>query len=135
MREFFRKIKLPLFIILIIIAVLFILTCVVYSNKKTISYVIEGKKYHLLVAKTPAEWEKGLMDIYQKENYDGMMFVFPEKSKQNFWNKNTYLDLDIYWIDDDSIVGKSFLPSIDKTKEIAQVTSPQEVNKVVEIIR
>ena len=37
-----------------------------------------------------------------------MIFIFPDKERQTFWNKNTYLDLDIYWMNDDKVVGKSF---------------------------
>lgn len=66
---------------------------------------------------------------------DGMIFIFPEKDYRTFWNKNTYLDLDIYWIDDNKVVGKDYLPSILKSKEIVTVKSRVEVNKVVEIIR
>jgi hypothetical protein len=45
------------------------------------------------------------------------------------------LDLDVYWLDGDRIVGKDFLPSIEKTKKIFTVTSPKKVDRVVEIIR
>ena len=66
---------------------------------------------------------------------DGMIFIFPEKEYRTFWNKNTYLDLDIYWLDNDSVVGKDYLPNILKTKKIFTVDSGKEVNKVVEIVR
>ena len=65
---------------------------------------------------------------------DGMIFIFPNKQVQSFWNKNTYLDLNVYWLNDDKIVGKSFLPSILKSKETVVVKSPDKVNRVVEII-
>lgn len=66
---------------------------------------------------------------------DGMIFLFPDKQVRSFWNKNTHLDLDIYWMNDKEIVGKSFLPSILKSKEIVVVKSVGEVNKVVEIVK
>lgn len=75
------------------------------------------------------------MSVRKLDNADGMIFIFPDKQTRIFWNKNTHLDLDVYWIEDNEIVGKDYLPSIDKSKEVVVVQSKVEVNKVVEIIR
>ena len=102
---------------------------------ETRELVLENKKYCLLVADIAAEWEKGLMYYRVKPaGVDGMIFIFPNKKIQTFWNKNTYLDLKIYWMDDEKIVAKVELPSINKTKNVYSVTSPAIVNKVIEII-
>ncbi|GIW65516.1 MAG: hypothetical protein KatS3mg094_035 [Candidatus Parcubacteria bacterium] len=105
-----------------------------------INYNLEGKNYKLLIANEPLEWSRGLMFVKKtlnnKENkFDGMIFIFPDKQTRSFWNKNTFVDLDIYWLDDNKIVGKDFLPSIEKTKEIYTLISPAPVNKVIEIIK
>jgi len=108
------------------------------KSQKLISYSLEGKTYKLIIAKTPLEHQKGLMFYRDKKDLkgaDGMIFIFPDKNYRTFWNKNTFLDLDVYWIDGDRIVGKDFLPSIEKTKEILTINSPKPVNKVVEIVR
>jgi uncharacterized protein len=108
------------------------------KSQKLISYSLEGKTYKLLPAKTPLEHQKGLMfyrDKKELKGADGMIFIFSDKNYRTFWNKNTFLDLDVYWLDGDRIVGKDFLPSIEKTKEIFSVTSPKKVDIVVEIIR
>jgi uncharacterized membrane protein (UPF0127 family) len=108
------------------------------KSQKLISYSLEGKTYKLLPAKTPLDHQKGLMfyrDKKELKGADGMIFIFPDKNYRTFWNKNTFLDLDVYWIDGDRIVGKDFLPSIEKTKEIFTINSPKPVNKVVEIVR
>jgi len=108
------------------------------KSQKLISYSLEGKTYKLLPAKTPLEHQKGLMFYRSKKELkgaDGMIFIFSNKNYRTFWNKNTFLDLDVYWIDGDRIVGKDFLPSIEKTKEILIINSPKPVNKVVEIVR
>jgi len=84
------------------------------------------------------QWEKGLMNYKNKDELngaDGMIFVFLDKKQRYFWNKNTYLDLDVYWLDDNRIVGKSYLPSYDKTRKIIFVRSPVPVDKVIEIVR
>lgn len=107
------------------------------ENKKIITYQLNGKKYQLLKAITPQEWQKGLMFYKSKKELkgaDGMIFIFPDNQVRSFWNINTYLDLDVYWLNDDNIVGKSYLPSIEKSKKIIIISSPKKVNKVVELV-
>lgn len=107
---------------------------VLLSNKKnTISYVLNNRKYELLTAATPQEWEKGLMFYRKLDGADGMMFIFPDKKVRNFWNKNTFMDLRLYWLDGDTVIGESFLPSVEKNKETVIVSSPGKANKVIEL--
>ena len=106
-------------------------------NTKATIYQVNDKNYCLLTASNQEQWEKGLMFYKNKQELkgtDGMIFIFPDKQIRSFWNKNTYLDLDVYWFEDNKIVGKSFLPSILKSKETIVVKSPDKVNRVVEII-
>jgi hypothetical protein len=98
-------------------------------------YKLNNKNYLLKIAKTPEEWERGLMFVKKPVNYDGMIFIFPDKQIRSFWNKNTFVDLEIYWLDDDKIIGKDELESIEKTKIIKIIKSPTYVNKVIEIIK
>lgn len=96
--------------------------------------VIEGKSYHLLLADTPEKQELGLMYVTTLEGYDGMLFTFPTLSVKSFWNKNTLVDLQIYWMNDYEIVGTEILPSIYKTGSIKTITSPGPANTVVELL-
>jgi hypothetical protein len=105
------------------------------SNNQAKIYLIENKNFCLLTANNQEQWEKGLMFYKKPVNFDGMIFIFPEKEIKSFWNKNTYLDLDIYWMDGKKVVSKSYLPSILKSKTIITVESQKEVDRVVEIIR
>lgn len=104
-----------------------------FKEFEKIDYKLENKNLKLLVADSSEKWQRGLMYFRKLENADGMIFIFPDKVKRYFWNKNTFMDLNLYWIDDDKVAGKSFLPSIEKSKEIVTVDSPKEVNKVIEI--
>ncbi|NTU73871.1 DUF192 domain-containing protein [Candidatus Roizmanbacteria bacterium] len=106
-----------------------------HKTENIISFNLEGKPLKLLVAKTPVEWEHGLMFVRDKKAADGMIFEFPTKEFRTFWNKNTLVNLDIYWLSGNMVVGKSELPSIGQTHEIVTVTSPQPVDRVVEVIR
>lgn len=101
----------------------------------TIELTINDKVYRLLLADYPEAWEQGLMHYRELPNADGMLFVFPIKDYHSFWNKNTFMDLDIYWVTEDTIVGTDFLPSIEKSRDIVNVVSPEPVNWVIEIVR
>jgi uncharacterized membrane protein (UPF0127 family) len=117
-----------------------VITCVRLKNflnpKFTVvEYILEGKKYKLYLSDEQKKWQRGLMYIKNLKDVDGMLFVFPEKTHTVFYNKNTYLDLDVYWINGDSVVGKGFLPSIKWSKKIVYLYSPCEVDKVVELVK
>lgn len=104
-----------------------------YEDFKMMNYKLQTTSYKLLVADTPAKWERGLMFFRKLDGVDGMIFIFPKKDYRTFWNKNTLMDLKLLWLDDDDFVGESFLPSIEKSKQIVIVNSPQPANKVIEL--
>jgi poly-gamma-glutamate synthesis protein (capsule biosynthesis protein) len=104
-------------------------------SERLVPYELDKKIYLLREAKTSEEWQKGLMFVKKPVDYDGMIFIFPDKQIRSFWNKNTFVDLEVYWLDDNKIIGKEELPSIIKTKTVKIITSPLPVNKVVEIIK
>ena len=127
----------------IITLILFIFALSIYllinnkqcSNKQAKKYLINSKNYCLLTASNQEQWEKGLMFYKKPVNFDGMIFISPNKETRSFWNKNTYLDLDLYWMNEDKIVGKSFLPSILKSENLVTISSEEEINRVVEIVK
>lgn len=51
------------------------------------------------VARTPEEREKGLMYRSDLPQGTGMLFVFPDEERRSFWMANTYIPLDIAYID------------------------------------
>lgn len=131
-------------IILVFIIGIFILSGIILLNKNKlkqdkykeftrINYNLENKNLRLLVADTPEKWGQGLMFFRKLKGVDGMIFIFPDKQKRTFWNKNTFMDLDLYWIDDNKVVGKSSLPSIEKSKKIITVESLKRIDKVIEL--
>ncbi len=106
-----------------------------WKDYKIIKYTLNEKQYKFLVADTSEKWVKGLMDVRKLDNLDGMIFIFPAPGVQSFWNENTYVDLDVYWIRDDKVIGKSYLPSIEKSKERVVINSEQAVDTVIELIK
>jgi len=103
-------------------------------SDRLIPFQIEDKIFLLREAKIPDEWQKGLMFVKKPVDYDGMIFIFPDKQIRTFWNKNTLVDLDVYWLDDDKIINKNKLESIEKTETIKTIQSVVPVNRVIEII-
>ncbi|MBV7529488.1 DUF192 domain-containing protein [Chitinophaga sp. sic0106] len=58
------------------------------------------RKIDIQLAETDPQREDGLM--YRKSMTDdqGMLFIFPDMEERSFWMKNTYISLDIIYIDD-----------------------------------
>ncbi len=92
------------------------------------------RECRLLVADTPEKHERGLMHRRSLVGYDGMVFLYKDKAVRHFWNKNTYLELYVYWIEGDKLVGKSYLPPEDKAGTVI-VSSPKPVDTVVELLK
>ncbi len=122
-----------IFIVVAIVAYFFLA-----NRSPFIKYELEGRTYQLMTAKTESERVKGLMDYRSKKDLkgaDGMIFIFPRKDYRQFWNQNTYLDLDVYWVDGKKVVGKDKLPSIEKSKDLVVIYSPEKVDRVIEIVK
>lgn len=132
------RLKMKKILLLVFVVSIFFLVFSLKEKPNFLSYKLNNKTYKLLTAKNSYEWEKGLMFYKSKKELkgaDGMIFIFPKKEIRSFWNENTYLDLDVYWIDGDKIIGKSYLPSILKSKEVVIVESSGKADKVIEIIK
>ena len=65
---------------------------------------IGNKKYNCQLAKTEEQRRKGLMDVEYLAPDEGMLFEFEEEGTQEFWMKNTPLELTQISINDDDEV-------------------------------
>lgn len=70
------------------------------------------------------------------QSIDGMLFVFPNKAKQNFWMKGMLFNLDICWLSNTIISScqrNVFAPQVDQTAQTLQIySSPLPANLVLE---
>ena len=53
------------------------------------------------IAETPYQLERGLMYVDHLPDDEGMLFKFPREQKLNFWGRNTFIPLDIAFLDND----------------------------------
>lgn len=73
----------------------------------------------LEVAQTPEKLARGLMYRGEMLRHYGMLFVFPEPARHSFWMKDTYLALDVAWLDERGFVQEvSRLFPLDTTKVV-----------------
>lgn len=67
---------------------------------------VVSKPFWLEVATTSSERSKGLMFRKQLAADRGMLFSFPYAKKQSFWMRNTFVSLDMLFVDSDwQVVG------------------------------
>ncbi|MEN3028341.1 MAG: DUF192 domain-containing protein [Aquificaceae bacterium] len=98
----------------------------------TLSYP-QVRQCKLLLAETPEKQARGLMGYRSLPGFDGMVFLYRERAVRRFWNKDTHLELDLYWIDRGRVVGRSYLPPVERAG-IVIVSSPGPVDRVVELL-
>jgi uncharacterized membrane protein (UPF0127 family) len=55
-------------------------------------------KINVEFAKTPEEWQKGLMNRSSLPKNSGMLFIFPDEKNRDFWMKNVLIPLDVIFI-------------------------------------
>ena len=68
------------------------------------------------VAGIPEQREKGLMDRDAVPDGTGMLFVFPRMEERSFWMRNTYVPLDIAFLDDSNqVAGIKQMAALDET--------------------
>ena len=99
------------------------------ENKNVVCF--EKKCFDVELARTLQEQEAGLMFRKELKKSQGMLFVFQTEDFYSFWMKNTFIPLDIIWIDkagtvvfiskDNKLCAENFCPTIRSDKKAMYV--------------
>lgn len=87
--------------------------------------------FNVWVADNPSRQEQGLMFVRDLEEHAGMMFVYPGSQRITMWMKNTYIPLDMLFLDSqgriDHIAPRATPLSLDI------ISAPRPANAVIEL--
>ncbi len=107
-----------------------------YDDIKSDEFAFKTAKgtheFTLKVAKASEHHSKGLMYVESLPEKEGMLFVNPKPAISTFWMKNTYIPLDIIFIDDSSKI-VHIHHNAKPLDELTLITSPYPVKYVVEL--
>lgn len=90
---------------ILFIAVIMIILVISCENKENaVQVCFSDTCVDVEVVDTPSQRARGLMYRESLAENEGMLFVFEKSDKYSFWMKNTYIPLDIIWIDEEKVV-------------------------------
>ncbi|MBO9151867.1 DUF192 domain-containing protein [Chitinophaga sp. GCM10012297] len=77
----------------------------VFKKEGSLSFISKAKgdtikTIDIEIAETDDERARGLMDRKSMLDSQGMLFIFAAPEEQSFWMKNTYISLDIMYVDE-----------------------------------
>ncbi|MFH0832785.1 MAG: DUF192 domain-containing protein [Candidatus Aenigmatarchaeota archaeon] len=76
----------------------------IISNKSVAIVHFSNNSVNAEIADTPAERTQGLMFRKSLDEDNGMLFIFESNGYYSFWMKNTYIPLDIIWINNNHVI-------------------------------
>jgi uncharacterized protein len=65
---------------------------------------LKGVELTVQIAESEDERQKGLMFVKSMPENDGMLFVWDEAAPRSFWMRNTYIPLDIVYLNEGKVV-------------------------------
>lgn len=99
---------------------------IIFDNKNNII-----SEFMVAKASSKEKQEYGLMNLKELPQNHGMIFIFNKTKLINMWMKNTYIPLDMLFIDENNIISKIEHNTTPNSLEI--ISSITEVSKVLEI--
>lgn len=91
----------------------------------------EQHKFHVELATDSVQQSRGLMYRTEMPQNVGMLFLFDSEAKRSFWMRNTYIPLDMIFIESDGRI--QHVHSMAKPQDDSHITSPGRFRAVLEI--
>ena len=101
------------------------IVCEITINKK------ENKKLYLEIADTEKKRSYGLMNREEIKPDNGMLFIWKNSKKRNFWMKNTLLNLDLFFINRKGTIIEIYRNA--KALDQKNISSNEKVSLVLEM--
>lgn len=98
------QVKKKQFIICVVVVFIAALLWKLFAPQYRYLQIINGQTINTIkveIADTPFKQTMGLMYRKSLPKDQGMLFVFNNSQRRFFWMKNTFISLDIVWIDED----------------------------------
>lgn len=118
---------------LIILATVFVFFIIIFyfpNNSRLINSVqIAGQNIKVDLALTEDEHIKGLSGKNKLEEDEGMLFVFEQIGKHNFWMKDMNFPIDIIWLGEDMKV--VYIKENAQPKTYPETFGPEILSKYV----
>lgn len=99
------KCRTPTLLLDLLLIILIIgMNSLVWSESYQYKVCFKDSCFDVGLAVTAQERERGLMFREKMGITEGMLFIFEEEDKHSFWMKNTFIPLDIIWVNRDKQV-------------------------------
>jgi uncharacterized protein len=87
--------------------------------------------FKIWTADNPRREEQGLMFVREMDEHAGMLFVFPGNRQPTMWMKNTYISLDLLFINEHGRI--EYIASQAKPLSLSIIQSPKPSLAVLEL--
>jgi len=113
-----------------------------FKKEGELTFTKNQQKLTIEIADNDQETTQGLMYRRSMPDSCGMLFIFSDNEPRNFWMKNTYLPLDILFLDESKKVvtiqanrtpfSEEQIPSYEKAKYVLEVNAGYCKSKGIE---